>query len=161
MSHWKNKRYMLSRDNAARVSSIFHKNIAQYCESNHPSTHQVGSPGHGVLLLVRGVVVLPHGALHPVHGAGLLTPDLLSPVSPVSRATYHRQRPSYLCFTWPAQPRAPCLLLARSQESSGESHSSVWAEWTSANRIFICHLTISTFLFLFQVYLYINVNVTW
>ena len=27
MSHWKNKRYILSRDNAARVNSIFHKNI--------------------------------------------------------------------------------------------------------------------------------------
>ena len=36
------------------------------------STHQVGPPGHGVLLLVGGVVVLPHGALHPVHGAHLL-----------------------------------------------------------------------------------------
>merc|ERR1719350_1888864 len=33
---------------------------------------QVGPPGHGVLLLVGGVVVLPHGALHPVHGAHLL-----------------------------------------------------------------------------------------
>ena len=51
------------------------------------STHQVGPPGHGVLLLVGGVVVLPHGALHPVHGAHLLylliscVSYLLSPIT--------------------------------------------------------------------------------
>ena len=87
------------------------------------STHQVWSPGHGLLLLVRGVVVLPHGALHPVHGAGRLifrSPDscLLSVAPPITDRDSPATLTSPGTLSPPGQvPRVLCTLYTHQAES--------------------------------------------